>query len=318
MSNSYRAAGCAHQRHVGQENRPFLLGNSTFNVALRIRPHVFLHRHHVLHQHLALVGKHPQHAPFFSRIPPGHHLHGVIPPDIHSLMIGSRCCSHTQSFQISFCRDGACPVSGAASRVSTTALEPFRHPRRRPHDFFQRPALELRQRPRLFDLDRIAAVRFGLLVVGVKLLPDRDHPLVHGVRLLPRHLDYDRLLHLIRDDGADQYFAVRLRFGPDFFGLARGFRHYFFSVFAPASSCSRKMVWTRAISRRSPRIFFRLSVCPIFIWNFSLKSWSAKSRSWCLSSTSVKLRIFSTFIKSALGSQLSALSASRFPSRLEP
>src|SRR5450432_3737641 len=134
--------------------------------------------------------------------------------------------------------------------------------------------------------------------------------------LLPRHFDHDRLLHLVRDNCADQDLAAAVFFRLDFLGLARGFRHYFFSVLAAASSCSRRTVWTRAISRRSPRIFFKLSVCPIFIWNFSLKSWSAKSRSWCLSSTSVKLRIFSAFIKSALGSRLSALSASWFLSRL--
>src|SRR5215471_223690 len=38
-------------------------------------------------------------------------------------------------------------------------------------------------------------------------------------------------------------------------------------------SCfSRMMVWIRATSLRSPRILLRLSVCPIFSWNFSLKS----------------------------------------------
>src|SRR6266478_6381327 len=143
---------------------------------------------------------------------------------------------------------------------------------------------------------------FVLLVVRVKLLPDRDHPLVHRMRFLARHFDDNRLLHLVRDDRADQLFMVLLSFR-----LACGFRHYFFSVLRAPSSCSRRTVWTRAISRRSPRIFFRLSVCPIFIWNFSLKSWSAKSRSWCLSSTSVKLRIFSAFISqfSVLSSQLS-------------
>src|SRR6266446_2481672 len=143
-------------------------------------------------------------------------------------------------------------------------------------------------------------MRLVLLVVRIELLPDRDYPLVHRMRLLPRHFDHNRLLHLVRDDRADQFFMVLLSFG-----LACGFRHYFFSVLRTPSSCSRRTVWTRAISRRSPRIFFRLSVCPIFIWNFSLKSWSAKSRSWCLSSTSVKLRIFSAFIKSVLSSQLS-------------
>src|SRR6266849_350751 len=150
-------------------------------------------------------------------------------------------------------------------------------------------------------------MRFVLLVVRIKLLPDRDYPLVHRMRLLPRHFDHDRFLHLVRDDCADQLFMVLLSFR-----LACGFRHYFFSVLRAPSSCSRRTVWTRAISRRSPRIFFRLSVCPMFIWNFSLKSWSARSRSWCLSSTSVKLRIFSAFIKSvpASKSQLSVLSGS--------
>src|SRR5437899_12951073 len=56
------------------------------------------------------------------------------------------------------------------------------------------------------------------------------------------------------------------------------------------------IVLTRAISLRRPRIFFRLSVCPILSWNFSLKSWSARSCSWWRSSTSVKLRIFSDFM----------------------
>src|ERR1700686_434278 len=151
-------------------------------------------------------------------------------------------------------------------------------------------------------------MRFFFLLLRIKLLPDRDHPLVHRMRLLPRHFDHDRLLHLVRDDRADQFFMVLLSFG-----LACGFRHYFVPVLRAPSSCSRRTVWTRAISRRSPRIFFRLSVCPMFIWNFSLNNWSAKSRSWCLSSSSVRLRIFSAFISSGLSSQRSVL-RSRDPS----
>src|SRR5260370_41944991 len=96
MPDPHPTARRTHQGHVRQSNRPLLLGNSTLDVALRIRPHVLLHRHHVLHQPLALVGKHAQHAPFFSRIPPGHHLHGVISPDIHSLVIVSSCVSLSQ------------------------------------------------------------------------------------------------------------------------------------------------------------------------------------------------------------------------------
>src|SRR5450432_202008 len=38
------------------------------------------------------------------------------------------------------------------------------------------------------------------------------------------------------------------------------------------SSFSRWMVLIRATSLRSPRTLFRLSVCPIFIWNFRRKS----------------------------------------------
>src|SRR5580700_3835188 len=174
-------------------------------------------------------------------------------------------------------------------------------------------------------------MRLVLLIVGIELLPDRDHPPVHRMRLLARHFDDDRLLHLVRDDGPNQFLVVRL----PCFALACGSRHYRFSallvwallvcalpvsvlcvsVLTAASSCSRRTVWTRAMSRRSPRIFFRLSVCPMFIWNFSLKSWSPKSRSWCLSSTSVKLRIFSAFINKfpvlVLSSQRSGLRKSR-------
>src|SRR5215471_8474702 len=75
---------------------------------------------------------------------------------------------------------------------------------------------------------------------------------------------------------------------------------YFFlalpAVSAAASSFSRMMVFTRATSLRRPRIFFRLSVCPILSWNFRRKSWSLSSRSCCLSSASVRFLIFSASI----------------------
>src|SRR5262249_19608871 len=82
-----------------------------------------------------------------------------------------------------------------------------------------------------------------------------------------------------------------------------GFCHYFFLALpvpvslAAASSFSRMIVFTRATSLRSPRIFLRLSVCPILSWNFSRKSWSLRSRSCCLSSASVKFLIFSASIR---------------------
>src|SRR5438874_3936754 len=52
----------------------------------------------------------------------------------------------------------------------------------------------------------------------------------------------------------------------------------------------------RATSLRKPRIFLRLSVCPILSWNFSRKSWSFSSPCWCCSSASVMFLIFSASI----------------------
>src|SRR4051812_40228268 len=76
------------------------------------------------------------------------------------------------------------------------------------------------------------------------------------------------------------------------FGAGDFFAAFGASAFAPAalgepplaespllepSTRSRAMVLMRAISLRSPRIFLRLSVWPIFIWNLRRKSWSLRS-----------------------------------------
>src|SRR5262249_10532402 len=52
----------------------------------RIRTHVLLHHHHVLHQHLAAAGKHTQYAALFALVAPGDYLHRVIPLDVNSYM----------------------------------------------------------------------------------------------------------------------------------------------------------------------------------------------------------------------------------------
>src|SRR5712671_4643709 len=72
MSYSNRTAGRAHQRHVRQGNPALLFGDSAFDVALRIRPDVFLNCHHMFHQHLALVGEYTEHAPFLAGITSRH------------------------------------------------------------------------------------------------------------------------------------------------------------------------------------------------------------------------------------------------------
>src|SRR6202040_607676 len=92
---------------VRQPDRPFLLRDSALDVALRIRPHVLLHRHHVLDQHLAFVGKHAQHAPFFSRIPASHHLHCVVPADINAFMYFLGCSSHFNPSKLSILKTGS-------------------------------------------------------------------------------------------------------------------------------------------------------------------------------------------------------------------
>src|SRR5579864_5878459 len=109
------------------------------------------------------------------------------------------------------------------------------------------------------------------LVVRIELLISRDHTAVKRMGLFPRHLHHNRLVHAARDHFAHYFLAAALR-------LLCSFRHYRFSVAADRLR-STAIVFTRAISFRSPRIFFRLSVWPIFIWNFSLKSSSANSRS---------------------------------------
>src|SRR5215467_11597734 len=126
------------------------------------------------------------------------------------------------------------------------------------------------------------------------------------MRLAHAHLNHDGLAHLggnhLADLGVTQVF---LR------GCCCALCHYLFlalpaspepallSLPEAASAFSRMMVFTRATSLRSPRIFFRLSVCPILSWNLRRKSWSLSSCSCCLSSASVKFLIFSASINSS-------------------
>src|SRR6202044_2617209 len=100
--------------------------------------------------------------------------------------------------------------------------------------------------------------------------------LVEGMRLLTRHLHDDGFVHAAGDDLSHDFLAPPLHL----LGLACGFSHYRFSValalvelalvalavvtLAVVRSRSPRMVLTRAISLRKPRIFFRLSVWPMF------------------------------------------------------
>src|SRR2546427_9893875 len=115
------------------------------------------------------------------------------------------------------------------------------------------------------------------------------------MRFLAHNFHHDGLEHAVRDNFANHFLAPSLFHDLALLCICVG-HDYFFSVVPPASSRSRAMVFTRAMSLRRPRIFLRLSVCPMLSWNFSLKSWSLSSRSWWRSSSSVKLRTLSGFI----------------------
>src|SRR6266478_5486309 len=145
----------------------------------------------------------------------------------------------------------------------------FRHQRRLADDFLQSPALQLRQRSGLLEPHHVTDVRFVVLVVGIELLVGGDDATIKRMRLLAGHFHHDRLLHLVGDDFPYDFFA------PSGCRLCR-LCHYLFSVTAcPVRARSPRMVLTRAMSLRRPRIFFRLSVWPMLSWNFSLNSWSA-------------------------------------------
>src|SRR5262249_56307254 len=114
---------------------------------------------------------------------------------------------------------------------------------------------------------KVAHMRLVLFVMGVKLFRLRDHAAIKRVLLLAHHLHHDGFLHAAGDYLADNLLSLACRFGG---GLS--FCHYFFSVARAADWRSRAIVLTRAMSLRNPRIFFKLSVCPMLSWNFSLNS----------------------------------------------
>ena len=66
-------------------------------------------------------------------------------------------------------------------------------------------------------------MRLVRLVMRIEFLVPRNHATIKRMRLLPCHLDDDRLMHLVRDHFAHDFFAAALR-------LLCCLRDYFFSV----------------------------------------------------------------------------------------
>src|SRR6476646_11725652 len=86
VSNARWSAARAHHHDVRDGDRRFLLRDSALDVALRIRTHVLLHHHYVLHQNFAGAGKYPQHAALLALVTSGDYFHRVIALDIDSCM----------------------------------------------------------------------------------------------------------------------------------------------------------------------------------------------------------------------------------------
>src|ERR1051325_6713838 len=86
VSNARRPTAGAHYHDIRNGDGRFLLRDSAFDVPLRIRTHVLLHHHHVLHQNLAGAGENPEHAALFALVASGDYLHRVIALDVNSCM----------------------------------------------------------------------------------------------------------------------------------------------------------------------------------------------------------------------------------------
>src|SRR5208337_1912635 len=104
-----------------------------------------------------------------------------------------------------------CPILSPAlgERVSLDRLSlDRRHQGCALHDFFQIPALQFRERSRLFDLHDIPQVRHAFFVVRVVPLAALHYTLVERVGLLPPDFDHNGLGHLGGHHFANQSLAA--------------------------------------------------------------------------------------------------------------
>src|SRR5580658_3183714 len=80
--------GVAHQHHIADSDCALLLGDATLNVLLGVRPHVFLHHHHVLYEHLALIRHHAEYAALLALVSSGNHPHLIVAANVYTLLHG--------------------------------------------------------------------------------------------------------------------------------------------------------------------------------------------------------------------------------------
>src|SRR6195952_710840 len=131
-----------------------------------------------------------------------------------------------------------CAAAGFASRAArrsgqTGLLEELGHD----------PALGLRDRTRLGDLDQVAHLVLALFVMGVVLARTADDLAVQLMDDTTLDEHRDGLRTLVADHAADEGARVRFR-------LRRGRRYLSFGHFAAPFFFSARMVLARAMSRR--------------------------------------------------------------------
>src|ERR1022692_4479210 len=89
MGHPHRlVASRAHQHHVGCLDRGLALRDATLDLLARVGPRVTLDHHHVLHQDLARVAIHREHAALLALVAAGDHLHRVFLLNIDPYRLG--------------------------------------------------------------------------------------------------------------------------------------------------------------------------------------------------------------------------------------
>src|ERR1039457_7239998 len=81
-------AARTHQHHVGCLDRALALRDAPLDLLARIGTRVTFDHHHVLHQHLARLAIHREHAALHALVPAGNHLDGVFLLDIDPHWLG--------------------------------------------------------------------------------------------------------------------------------------------------------------------------------------------------------------------------------------
>src|ERR1035441_3923460 len=120
MGHPHRlVASRAHQHHVGCLDRGLALRDATLDLLARVGPRVTLDHHHVLHQDLARVAIHREHAALLALVAAGDHLHRVFLLNIDPYRLG----------QFTFCDCHQITSGASTARREPMKLSAMKPPR---------------------------------------------------------------------------------------------------------------------------------------------------------------------------------------------